>query len=105
MDSLHAHVDRYHRGHLIMIDVSQSVEHEHPRVRTPHLPSARAEHARQAIEFLRRDCVNVNRYFQSQGRFKVATVRGLNALWGCRATDDGRNRIVRLLHLPHLDRG
>jgi hypothetical protein len=34
----------YHRGHVVIIDVSQSVEHEHPN----------------ALSFLRRDATNVN---------------------------------------------
>merc|ERR1712166_1388579 len=50
----------YHRGHLICIDVSQSVEHEHP----------------QATEFLRRDCTNVNDYFKRVG-LTTMTVREL----------------------------
>ena len=35
---------RYHEGTLYVIDVSQSVEHDHPH----------------ALEFLRKDCTNVN---------------------------------------------
>lgn len=35
---------RYHDGDAYIIDVSQSVEHDHP----------------QALEFLRKDCTNVN---------------------------------------------
>ena len=53
--SLSALCCSYHRGHLICIDVSQSVEHEHP----------------QATEFLRRDCTNVNDYFKRQGSCSV----------------------------------
>jgi serine/threonine-protein kinase RIO1 len=34
---------RYHEGNLYVIDVSQSVEHDHPH----------------ALEFLRKDCTNV----------------------------------------------
>lgn len=37
----------YHKGGLVIIDVSQSVEHSHPH----------------ALEFLRRDCANVNLFF------------------------------------------
>lgn len=36
-----------------MIDVSQSIEHDHP----------------SALEFLRRDILNVNLYFDKQGVF------------------------------------
>jgi len=41
-------VFRYHQGQLYIIDVSQSVEYDHPN----------------ALEFLRKDCVNVNTYFR-----------------------------------------
>jgi len=34
---------RYHEHHLVVIDVSQSVEHAHPN----------------ALEFLRKDCTNI----------------------------------------------
>lgn len=37
-------VCRYHNGDAYIIDVSQSVEHDHPH----------------ALEFLRKDCTNVN---------------------------------------------
>lgn len=37
-------VCRYHNGDAYIIDVSQSVEHDHPH----------------ALEFLRKDCSNVN---------------------------------------------
>lgn len=40
-----------YRGRVVVIDVSQSVEHDHPR----------------AIDFLRRDIVNVNAFFRAQG--------------------------------------
>ena len=38
-------------GHLCVIDVSQSVEHDHP----------------QALEFLRKDCSNVTEFFRKNG--------------------------------------
>merc|ERR1719265_535923 len=38
----------YHEGQVVIIDVSQSVENEHP----------------QALDFLKRDCVNVNGFFK-----------------------------------------
>lgn len=41
----------YHEGILYVIDVSQSVEHDHPH----------------ALEFLRKDCTNVNDYFKKKG--------------------------------------
>lgn len=41
---LGAFVCRYHSGDVYIIDVSQAVEHDHPH----------------ALEFLRKDCANVN---------------------------------------------
>lgn len=42
----------YHKGKVVIIDVSQSVELDHPR----------------ALDFLRVDCVNVTRFFLTPGR-------------------------------------
>lgn len=41
----------YHDGNLYVIDVSQSVEHDHPH----------------ALEFLRKDCTNVTEFFKKKG--------------------------------------
>lgn len=41
----------YHEGSVVIIDVSQSVEHEHP----------------QAFEFLRKDCTNISEFFRKNG--------------------------------------
>lgn len=40
-------IHRYHKNNLFIIDVSQSVEHEHPH----------------ALEFLRKDCTNITSKF------------------------------------------
>ncbi|KAM3836153.1 serine/threonine-protein kinase RIO1-like, partial [Diretmus argenteus] len=50
----------YHNGDAYIIDVSQSVEHDHPH----------------ALEFLRNDCNNVNDFFMKRG-VAVMTVREL----------------------------
>ncbi|ELW71758.1 Serine/threonine-protein kinase RIO1 [Tupaia chinensis] len=50
----------YHVGGVFIIDVSQSVEHDHPH----------------ALEFLRKDCANVNDFFLKHG-VAVMTVREL----------------------------
>ncbi|TKS79207.1 Serine/threonine-protein kinase RIO1 [Collichthys lucidus] len=50
----------YHEGNAYIIDVSQSVEHDHPH----------------ALEFLRKDCSNVNEFFVKRG-VAVMTVREL----------------------------
>lgn len=41
----------YYKGHLYFIDVSQSVEHDHPN----------------SLTFLQSDCTNVTRFFQKNG--------------------------------------
>jgi len=41
----------YYEGKVYVIDVSQSVEHDHPH----------------ALEFLRKDCTNINAFFQKNG--------------------------------------
>ncbi|NXJ05630.1 RIOK1 kinase, partial [Odontophorus gujanensis] len=50
----------YHSGDVFIIDVSQAVEHDHPH----------------ALEFLRKDCANVNGFFQKHN-VAVMTVREL----------------------------
>nr|XP_009676297.1 PREDICTED: serine/threonine-protein kinase RIO1 isoform X1 [Struthio camelus australis] len=50
----------YHSGEVYIIDVSQAVEHDHPH----------------ALEFLRKDCANVNDFFQKHN-VAVMTVREL----------------------------
>uniref|UniRef100_A0A8C9EVZ7 non-specific serine/threonine protein kinase n=1 Tax=Pavo cristatus TaxID=9049 RepID=A0A8C9EVZ7_PAVCR len=50
----------YHGGDVYIIDVSQAVEHDHPH----------------ALEFLRKDCANVNGFFQKHN-VAVMTVREL----------------------------
>lgn len=45
----------YHKGNAVVIDVSQSVEHDHPH----------------AFEFLRKDCTNISDFFRKRG---VATL-------------------------------
>uniref|UniRef100_A0A336LVC2 Serine/threonine-protein kinase RIO1 n=1 Tax=Culicoides sonorensis TaxID=179676 RepID=A0A336LVC2_CULSO len=45
----------YHKGKLVIIDVSQSVEHDHPH----------------ALDFLRKDCTNISHFFR---KFEVSTM-------------------------------
>lgn len=49
----------YWKGEIIIIDVSQSVEDDHP----------------MALDFLRRDCANVNEFFRRSGAVAVLSVR------------------------------
>jgi RIO kinase 1 len=50
---------RYHREHLYIIDVSQSVEHDHP----------------YAFDFLRADITHVDEYFTKRGGIKTLGLR------------------------------
>ncbi|XP_055625878.1 serine/threonine-protein kinase RIO1 [Toxorhynchites rutilus septentrionalis] len=50
----------YHEGKIVIIDVSQSVEHEHPH----------------ALEFLRKDCTNITDFFRKKD-VSVMTVKEL----------------------------
>ena len=56
--------DRYHDSHLYIIDVSQSVEHDHPR----------------SFDFLRADIGNVNEYFTRRSSGEVRTL-GMRRTW------------------------
>jgi len=49
----------YHEGSLVIIDVSQSVENDHP----------------QALDFLKRDCLNVNNFFAKRMQRRPIAVR------------------------------
>eukprot|EP00178_Gracilaria_changii_P008873 TRINITY_DN264_c0_g3_i1.p1 TRINITY_DN264_c0_g3~~TRINITY_DN264_c0_g3_i1.p1 ORF type:complete len:872 (-),score=174.50 TRINITY_DN264_c0_g3_i1:6536-9151(-) len=51
----------YWKGEVVIIDVSQSVEDDHP----------------MALDFLRRDCANVNDFFSRSGLTAVLSVREL----------------------------
>ncbi|KAJ2355516.1 Serine/threonine-protein kinase rio1 [Coemansia sp. RSA 2618] len=51
----------YHSKRLYIIDVSQSVEHEHPF----------------ALDFLRHDCNNVNEFFRKRGNVRTMSLRRL----------------------------
>lgn len=51
----------FHEGHVYIIDVSQSVEHDHP----------------QSINFLRRDIVNVNIFFRTRGHQHLFSLQDL----------------------------
>jgi len=68
----------YHNGEAYIIDVSQSVEHDHPH----------------ALEFLRKDLVNVTEFFR---KFDIA-VLGLRELfdWVVDVSDDWQERLDNL---------
>lgn len=55
-----SHSNRYHNSHLYIIDVSQSVEHDHP----------------SAFDFLRSDIRNIDEYFTKKSGGEVRTLGG-----------------------------
>ena len=61
----------YHEGKIVIIDVSQSVEHEHPH----------------ALEFLRKDCTNITEFFRKKG-VSTMTVKELFDFITDPTTDD-----------------
>ncbi|RKP21996.1 RIO1-domain-containing protein [Rozella allomycis CSF55] len=57
---VHADFSEVHNGQIVVIDVSQAVEHDHPL----------------AFEFLRKDCLNITEFFKKKG-IKTLTLREL----------------------------
>jgi RIO kinase 1 len=62
----------YYRGHIYIIDVSQSVEHEHPN----------------AIVFLRSDISNVTLFFRKHGVSVMTMLELFNFITDVTITDD-----------------
>lgn len=85
---VHADLSEYNlllcEGQLVVIDVSQSVEHDHPR----------------ALDFLRHDCANVLRFFRALG---IRTL-GLQAFFAF-VTDPEINDIDTFLADAHMHEG
>ncbi|CCW59547.1 unnamed protein product [Phytomonas sp. EM1] len=82
-----------YRGRVVVIDVSQSVESDHPR----------------AMDFLRRDIINVNSFFASQGLANPFTLQELfhfitaaSAPSGWRCCTGPQNEQELLTHLKEL---
>ncbi|KAJ1975109.1 Serine/threonine-protein kinase rio1 [Dimargaris verticillata] len=76
----------YHAKTLYIIDVSQSVEHDHPH----------------AFEFLRMDCTNVNDYFSRKG----VHVMNLTRLFAFIVSDTiGTSDEAMDIELEHIQRG
>jgi RIO kinase 1 len=78
----------YHQGKLIFIDVSQSVEHEHPN----------------ALEFLRMDCKNVNDFFRRSGVDALDTKTLFDFVTNPSVQDDGVDAYLTLLQERHQTR-
>ena len=58
-----------------MIDVSQSVEHDHPR----------------ALEFLRRDCSNINDFFKKKGLVTLSVQQSFDFITDITLTEESEN--------------
>ncbi|OWF56157.1 Serine/threonine-protein kinase RIO1 [Mizuhopecten yessoensis] len=62
----------YHEGRVYVIDVSQSVEHDHPH----------------ALEFLRKDCTNITDFFRKKGVCTLTMKELFNFVTDVTITDD-----------------
>ncbi|KAJ1652865.1 Serine/threonine-protein kinase rio1 [Dispira simplex] len=73
----------YHAKTLYIIDVSQSVEHDHPH----------------AFEFLRMDCTNVNDYFKKKGVAVIGLIRLFKFIVGedFGTTEDEMNAVLDMV--------
>ena len=89
---VHADLSEYnilvHNGQLYIIDVSQSVEHDHP----------------QALEFLRKDCSNVTEFFRRK-EVSVMTVKELfDFVTDLSLTDDQVDEYLKRIEAKTVDR-
>lgn len=71
----------YHNEEAYWIDVSQSVEHEHPH----------------ALEFLRKDCMNVNQFFMKNGVSVLTTKELFDFVTDPSVTDDNLEDCIQKL--------
>jgi RIO kinase 1 len=65
----------YHKQEVYVIDVSQSVEHDHP----------------MALDFLRRDCSNVNDFFKKKGLITLNVQQSFDFITDITLTADNEN--------------
>ena len=89
---VHADLSEYnilvHNGQLYIIDVSQSVEHDHP----------------QALEFLRKDCSNVTKFFRRK-EVSVMMVKELfDFVTDLSLTDDQVDEYLKRIEAKTVDR-
>jgi len=77
----------YHKGEIYLIDVSQSVEHDHP----------------MALDFLRRDCHNINEYFKRQGSHVLSTIKAFTFITQLDLQEDEGDFLKRLYEMENED--
>ena len=65
----------YHKQEVYVIDVSQSVEHDHP----------------MALDFLRRDCSNVNDFFKKKGLVTLNVQQSFDFITDLTLTSENEN--------------
>lgn len=68
----------YHEGQIWMIDVSQSVEHDHP----------------MALDFLRRDCAVMNDFFRRNNVYVLTTLKMFNFITDLAITEAQMDQIL-----------
>jgi len=71
----------YFKEEIYVIDVSQSVEHEHP----------------MALDFLRRDCVNINDYFSKQNVVTLSTEHAYDFITDYKLKADDEDTVLQKL--------
>lgn len=72
----------FHEGNIVVIDVSQSVEHDHPR----------------ALDFLRHDCANTINFFSSLGVATLSLRRLFDFITTVGITDDSIDEYLTQAH-------
>ena len=79
---VHADLSEYnillHDGHLCVIDVSQAVEHDHP----------------QALDFLRKDCLNVTEFFRRNSVCTMTVKELFNFVTDVMITDENMDEYL-----------
>ncbi len=71
----------YYKGEVWVIDVSQAVEHDHP----------------MALDFLRRDCANINDFFKKKGLQVLNTQQTFDFTTDITLTSENENEYLSQL--------
>ncbi|GAM28915.1 hypothetical protein SAMD00019534_120910, partial [Acytostelium subglobosum LB1] len=79
----------YYKGGLFIIDVSQSVEHDHPH----------------SLEFLRMDCVNMTDFFRKSGVHTMLTQELFEFVTDLSINDDNIDEYLDAVQKRIMDRG
>ena len=77
-------VGRYHKSQAYVIDVSQSVEHDHPH----------------ALDFLRKDCTNITEFFRRKNVLTMSMRELFNFITDLNLKDDGVDAFLEAVRAP-----